>query len=401
MPNPNFPNNPGYNLYVGARYVPVFAKPIEWNKANTYEPLTVVTYQGNSFTSKTFVPANTEITNTTYWALTGNYNAQVEQYRQDVENLDSAITEIQNANKKSGYYDFSNVLCYGDSFTEGYGLNNPATENWASQFMSVVNGGTLERYYNGAAGFVALGNTSKKNYQDDFDSNVWPVVSARASSFTTIIVQGGLNDGNQAISTEQAAVTSFINYLKGKFPNAKLLFLTCNYYQNPYSGSIMGVNLACREAGIGYTHHGWTALYGMTDYMQDDLLHPNANGCKMLAGYLAKCVLSGEVAHTNMTYHESAVGTGGITYRQNETGILISGEIDLTGVDAAQSITIDSNVPVWARSSLYQALPMYSDSNNNPMLVLNGSTLSIYFVSGAPTSNGKNRFSAMVAIPFR
>lgn len=401
MPNPNFPNNPGYNLYVGARYVPVFANPIEWNKANTYEPLTVVTYQGNSFTSKTFVPANTDITNTTYWALTGNYNAQVEQYRQEVQNVSDEVTLIQNAIDKSGYYDFSKVLCYGDSFTEGYGLSNPATENWATQFMSMVNGGTLERYYNGAAGFVAVGNTSHLNYEDDFDQNVWPQVSANANTYTCIIVQGGLNDGNQAISTEQAAVTSFINNLKGKFPNAKLLFLTCNYYQNPYSGSIMGVNLACRSAGIGYTHHGWTALYGMTDYMQDDLLHPNANGCKMLAGYLAKTVLNGEVAHTNMAYHTSEQGTGGITYRQNDTGILISGEIDLTGVDAAQNITIDSNVPVWARSSLYQALPMYSDSNNNPMLVLNGSTLSIYFVSGAPSSNGKNRFSAMIAIPFR
>lgn len=94
MPNPNFPNNPGYNLYVGARYVPMFANPIEWNKTNSYEPLTVVTYQGNSFTSKTFVPANTDITNTTYWALTGNYNAQVEQYRQEVSGLNDKYNDI-------------------------------------------------------------------------------------------------------------------------------------------------------------------------------------------------------------------------------------------------------------------------------------------------------------------
>lgn len=91
MPNPNFPNNPGYNLYVGARYVPAFANPIEWDKSKTYEPLTVVTYQGNSFTSKTYVPANTDITNTTFWALTGNYNAQVEQYRQEVAKLQEAF----------------------------------------------------------------------------------------------------------------------------------------------------------------------------------------------------------------------------------------------------------------------------------------------------------------------
>lgn len=94
MANPNFPNNPGYNLYVGARYVPLFANPIEWDLSKTYEPLTIVIYQGNSYTSKTFVPANTQITNTTYWALTGNYNAQVEQYRQEVSRLSDKYNDI-------------------------------------------------------------------------------------------------------------------------------------------------------------------------------------------------------------------------------------------------------------------------------------------------------------------
>lgn len=65
--------------YVGARYVPKIMG--EWNKALQYEPLSVVTYMGNSFTSKVPVPANVEIDNTDYWVNTGNYNAQVEEYR--------------------------------------------------------------------------------------------------------------------------------------------------------------------------------------------------------------------------------------------------------------------------------------------------------------------------------
>lgn len=73
--------------YVGARYVPVFATPIDWNSANTYEPLTIVLHEGNSYTSRQAVPAGIQITNTAYWAQTGNYNAQIEQYRQDVAAL--------------------------------------------------------------------------------------------------------------------------------------------------------------------------------------------------------------------------------------------------------------------------------------------------------------------------
>lgn len=85
-----------YNRYVGARYVPKFANPSEWNNANTYEPLTIVLYQGNSYTSKTFVPAGVEITNETYWAETGNYNAQIEAYRQEVQEISEQINTLEN-----------------------------------------------------------------------------------------------------------------------------------------------------------------------------------------------------------------------------------------------------------------------------------------------------------------
>lgn len=67
--------------YVGARYVPRLIG--EWNKALQYEPLSIVTHLGNSFTSKVPVPVNIDITNTEYWVNTGNYNAQVEEYRRE------------------------------------------------------------------------------------------------------------------------------------------------------------------------------------------------------------------------------------------------------------------------------------------------------------------------------
>lgn len=81
--------------YIGARYVPIFGRPgeesIQWDNSGPYEPLTVVLHQGNSYTSRQFVPAGIDITNENYWAETGNYNAQVEQYRQEVMTFDDAI----------------------------------------------------------------------------------------------------------------------------------------------------------------------------------------------------------------------------------------------------------------------------------------------------------------------
>lgn len=79
--------------YIGARYVPLFADPIEWDSSNTYEPLTIVYSGGNSYTSRQFVPAGIPIDNDSYWALTGNYNAQIEQYRTEVAQYDKRIAK--------------------------------------------------------------------------------------------------------------------------------------------------------------------------------------------------------------------------------------------------------------------------------------------------------------------
>lgn len=77
----------GTRQYIGARYVPIFGRKdetsIEWDNSAPYEPLTIVLYQGNSYTSRQYVPAGVDIDNQDFWALTGNYNAQVEQYRRD------------------------------------------------------------------------------------------------------------------------------------------------------------------------------------------------------------------------------------------------------------------------------------------------------------------------------
>ena len=62
MPAIPCPDPAGYR-YVGARYVPLFADPLQWNSANTYEPLTIVVNEGNSYTSKTYVPAGIDISN--------------------------------------------------------------------------------------------------------------------------------------------------------------------------------------------------------------------------------------------------------------------------------------------------------------------------------------------------
>ena len=83
--------------YVGARYVPKFASPIEWAADTSYEALTIVTFNNASYTSKIQVPptVGNPANNPKYWALTGNYNAQVEQYRQETENYNAQVEDYR------------------------------------------------------------------------------------------------------------------------------------------------------------------------------------------------------------------------------------------------------------------------------------------------------------------
>lgn len=85
--------------YIGARYVPKFFENPDgtntWIESVPYEPLTIVTYLGNSYTSKKAVPPHIDIDNHEYWVLTGAYNAQVEEAVEKVNSFEDVINEIK------------------------------------------------------------------------------------------------------------------------------------------------------------------------------------------------------------------------------------------------------------------------------------------------------------------
>ena len=86
------------NVYIGSRYVPKFDGA--WSAIKTYEPLTIVEYGNNSFTSKRPVPLNTPPTTgddtDQYWALTGNYNGQIANLQNQINTNASNIQALTN-----------------------------------------------------------------------------------------------------------------------------------------------------------------------------------------------------------------------------------------------------------------------------------------------------------------
>lgn len=111
--------------YVGARYVPKFFQntqgTAEWVANVPYEPLTIVTYLGNSYTSKIPVPSGigSPNNNPTYWALTGNYNAQVDEYRSEVETYTGLVNSLNNNYTNSIHFTTPELFgAIGDGITD-------------------------------------------------------------------------------------------------------------------------------------------------------------------------------------------------------------------------------------------------------------------------------------------
>lgn len=91
-----------YAQYIGARYVPKFYENPDdgsnnWKSGQEYEPLTIVTYQGNSYTSKKPVTQNVgnPADNPAYWAETGNYNASITALQNAVSALSGVVDNIK------------------------------------------------------------------------------------------------------------------------------------------------------------------------------------------------------------------------------------------------------------------------------------------------------------------
>ena len=79
--------------YIGARYVPIMGGA--WDNTREYEPLTVVQYEGDSYTSKMYVPVGAAITNSTYWVKTGNFNQQLSYLNEHMQDAEQDIDDIQ------------------------------------------------------------------------------------------------------------------------------------------------------------------------------------------------------------------------------------------------------------------------------------------------------------------
>lgn len=328
MANPNLPINYQKNTYIGARYVPKFADPTEWNNTKTYEPLTIVSYQGNSYTSKTFVPVGIDILNDTYWANTGNYNAQVEQYRQDIKNYyentqeqinnyyNNVTAQIDKLKGQAGIFSKYKIIMIGDSYTD----DNEAYPSFSTLLKQSWSAATIDLRHEGGAGFVHRGNAGH-NYQELMEQQS----SIPSNEVTHVVFLGGYNDYGQ--NGIQDAVRTAVKKAMVRYPNAKVMVgMVGNYLGDENNNRAyqllfvhMGYQRGCSEAG-GYYLDGLQYVLAWKDLMQGDGIHPNANGAKTLAFHVEQAIMTGSCYPYRIV----------IINLNNESSIPYRGEIYMT-----------------------------------------------------------------------
>lgn len=317
--------------YIGSRYVPVLANPLEWDNQREYEPLTIVTYQGNSYTSAQYVPTNIDITNTEYWLLSANYNAQVEQYRMEVRTLSEDVKNITDmfpvdtgniadgsvtiekissssfdayptmgsdniptsGGVKSALNDIKSeteirgrFLVFGDSWA------NPTTSyfrNWVNVVAGELGCESSKTYGDGGAMFVTESTSTADSVKAQINKAISEETDKQSVKYIAIV--GGVNDlASSEFNKDDYvnAVKSCYQLLEQNFVNAKIVHLqNCCLWKNDTNAKNRVFNLYrnIRDfkpmLGYRYSTSLCKVLITDTNNFNEDLLHLSWTGMQI------------------------------------------------------------------------------------------------------------------------
>lgn len=209
--------------YVGARYVPKFyTNPDDdstnWKSGVEYEPLTVVTYNSNSYTSRKAVPStigNPEA-NSEYWAKTGDFNASLLALQNRVIRIDNSVSELSYISSHNYH---KRYILIGDSL----GDENHAGEGghgWCYWFKHELNLADDDCYINTRSG--KGWTTETINFLTLAQELEYVVVNP--DTITDIIVCGGLNDHSATFNDVYTACNALYDYLHETYVNATIHF---------------------------------------------------------------------------------------------------------------------------------------------------------------------------------
>jgi hypothetical protein len=269
------------NIYIGNRYVPIVVG--EWDKNRSYESLSIVTYAGTSYTSTKNVPAGTEISNTDFWVVTGNYNAQVEQYRKETEALAKKVENITNRN----------IIVIGDSYGKGWdqaGNQYTPYTTYATRYTGVP----ITNVSESGAGFANEGD-SGNTFVNLIANLASTMTKTDRDKVTDIIVIGGYNDRVHSNSEINTGISSFSTIVKNSFVNAKMAVGAVGWSTYSQDYPMLAQMVWCYKTfgtrnKMAYITDVEKVMH-VYDLFSSDGIHPNENGQSYIGTALASWIL--------------------------------------------------------------------------------------------------------------
>ena len=406
----------GVREYIGARYVPVFANPAEWDNTRGYEPLTIVLHQGNSFTSTQYVPTGVDINNTEYWLETGNWNAQIEAYREEVLRYDGRITQnaedieanmtaiageaaarasadtalqqlieseqqaridsdnalalrMDNMEKATPLEDMNgrHAVFIGDSFM----APSASYPQKLAYFVSQLLGWTMHNYAVGGTGWYDEGGVGK-NFLHQLEDSVTKI-TVPADQVSYVVIGGGFNDWNDPtpLNYDQLYSAALNTVVKAHqlYRNAEIVCIPMmfrNYgvdthMHDLYSAIVAGINASNAPVKLITNAYMWQLAFKNVDGV-----HPTTELYKIMAEYVCSWILGGGVKVDRLyTQKLSAEGIS-TTLNFSLTPTTVTACLDavvLPTMTAGQQVTVSSQVILSGAASSAKRLVVYNSSS--------------------------------------
>lgn len=240
-------------------------------------------------------------------------------------------------------------LCIGDSYANSSGSVNPdgtdATK-WPTQLRNIIgNNYRVKNYSVTGAGF----NVSGKTFTDQIN-NAYSASAIDNDNVAIIIIGGGRNDIGTTPQMESYADATYSN-ARAKFPKARIIsvpMLWHNAGMNMYGRQkAAGVAEAAAKNGVENVDWAWTWNIGNDSNFPSGDIHPNANGAKVIASYMASAIRgtytgryeAATLSSSNGHVHSNIVASGGMVFAT------------LWGGDPSTNAELKSGLtfPSWAR----------------------------------------------------
>lgn len=270
----------------------------------------------------------------------GGYSGTAQQLNQRIQALETTPQD-----------ELPICLCIGDSYANSADTVNPdgtdATK-WPTQLRNIIgNDYQVKNYAVTGAGF----NVSGKTFTDQIN-NAYSAPAIDNDNVAIIIIGGGRNDVATTSQMKGYASSTFSN-ARSKFPKARIIAVPMLWHNagvDMYGRQkAAGVAEAAAENGVENVDWAWTWNIGNDSNFPSGDIHPNANGSKVIASYMASAIRgtytgryeAATVQSSNGHVRSNVVASGGMVFAS------LWGDDSTTNSDLAAGVTF----PDWARAS--------------------------------------------------